>query len=247
HAPAIASANWLASAAWLGARLDEAILVDIGSTTTDLIPIRAGRPATASVSDSDRLGRGELLYSGVVRTPVCALAATAPFRGRWQTLCAEWFATAADVHRLLGDLPADADQQPSADGRGKGMAESRARLARMLGCDAADATPEEWRQVAAHLARHQLARIHDGLDQVLSAVPLAAAAPLVGAGVGRFLAARLARIAGRAYRDFATLCPAPPAASDWIADCAPAVAVGLLAARRYSQASGDSLGLGGFP
>lgn len=230
-APEIASANWLASAAWAAARLDAAVLIDIGSTTSDIIPLAGGQPATSSRSDLDRLGNGELVYTGVVRTPVHALAARVPLRGRWQTLCAEFFASAADVYRLLGVLPADADQHDTADGRGKSVAESTARLARMLGCDASAASAAEWHQLAAYLARCQLTQLQDGLALVLSAHPLAAPAPLLGAGVGRFLVDRLSRYEHRPYRDFGTLCSDEPALQAAAADCAPAVAVGLLAAR----------------
>lgn len=228
----IASANWRASAQWTGLRLPDAVLIDVGSTTTDIIAIARGRIATASIGDADRLAGGELVYTGAVRTPVCALADRVPWRGRWQTLCNEFFATAADVHRLLGQLPDGADLHETADRRGKSVAESTARLARMLGLDAADGRPEEWHRVADHLARRQLERIRDGLDLVLSTTPLPDDAPLVGAGVGRFLVERLALLYGRPYRAFGTLCTDDPGLQAQAADCAPAVAVGLLAAMR---------------
>ncbi len=225
----IGSANWLASAAWTARRIDNALLIDIGSTTTDIVAIARGRIATGSDSDADRLNSGELVYTGVVRTPVCALADRAPWRGQWQTLCAEFFANAADVHRLLEQLPEHADLHETADGRGKSVVESAARLARMLGMDAADGAPGEWRQAAAYLARRQLERIRDGLDQVLSVTLLPADAPLVGAGVGRFLIERLATVSGRPYLSFGSLCTDDPELQAQAADCAPAVAVGLLA------------------
>lgn len=229
HATDIASANWLASAAWVGRRLGTGVLIDIGSTTTDIVPVVESRVATASRGDAERLARGELVYTGVVRTPVCALAERVPFRGHWQTLCAEFFASAGDVYRILGWLPEDADLHATADSRGKSPAESIARLARMLGRDAADADPAEWRQAAAYLARSQSARIQDGLDLVLSTVSIPPDGPLVGAGVGRFLVERLARLADRPYRAFGTLCSDDPALQAQAGDCAPAVAVGLLA------------------
>ncbi len=231
HAAAIASANWLATAAWVGTRYRDALLVDIGSTTTDIIPLATGRVGTTSRSDGARLSAGELVYTGAVRTPVCGLAPRVPMAGRWQALCAEFFATTADVYRLLEWLPDDADQQPSADGRGKSVAESAARLARMLGRDGADATLAEWRQVAAYLARCQLTAIADGLDLVLSGQSMPEDAPIIGAGVGRFLAQRLAELVDRPYREFGELCTDDTALQGAATDCAPAVAVGLLAAR----------------
>jgi probable H4MPT-linked C1 transfer pathway protein len=182
-----------------------------------------------SVTDADRLQSGELVYTGVVRTPVCAMTDAAPWRGQWHPLMAEVFATSADVYRILQTLPQDADLLPSADGRGKSVAESTARLARMLGCDAENGSAQQWRQLAGYIARRQLQRIQDALDRILSRDALEdAAAPLVGAGVGRFLVVRLAELLHRPYIDFATLCRCPTGLSDRAADCAPAVALALL-------------------
>ena len=45
----VASANWLATASWVATRVADAVLVDIGSTTTDIIPIVEGRIARAPI------------------------------------------------------------------------------------------------------------------------------------------------------------------------------------------------------
>ncbi|WP_083240637.1 hydantoinase/oxoprolinase family protein [Methyloceanibacter methanicus] len=143
----VASANWHASAALAAAVEDAGLLVDVGTTTTDIIPFKEGSPCAIGLNDGDRLREGELLYRGVVRTPVMAIASQAPFKGRMQGLAAERFATMADVYRLTGDLPDDADPFASADGRGKGLDESAARLARMLGRDAEDADFVAWKRL----------------------------------------------------------------------------------------------------
>ena len=223
----VASANWHASTAFVAARQPSGILIDIGSTTTDLIPFADGQVATGSRTDNDRLQHDELIYSGVVRTPVHAVADRVAFRGRWQRLAAELFATQADVYRLLDWLPDQADQMPTADGRGKAQAESRARLARMLGCDADEASDQDWRRVAADIARRQQRSIEDALAVIESRDGLPERYPLVGAGVGRFLARRLAAQSDRRYIDFGELAGIPAALADAAADCAPAVALAL--------------------
>jgi hypothetical protein len=81
HADDIASANWLATAEWIATRCPQALLADIGSTTSDLIVIDHGVAGT-SRSDADRLISGELVYAGVVRTPLMALAQKIRFKGR---------------------------------------------------------------------------------------------------------------------------------------------------------------------
>ena len=109
----VASANWHATAALIARRYADALLVDVGTTTTDLIPIKDGAVAARGATDAERLTEGELLYTGVVRTPVMAVAHSAPFKGRVQRIAAERFATMADVWRLTGDLPGDADPYPA--------------------------------------------------------------------------------------------------------------------------------------
>ena len=229
HERAVASANWHATASLVGRLAPDALLVDIGSTTSDLVPVAGGHPAAAGYTDAERLGTGELVYTGAVRTPVMALADRAPFRGRSVGLMAEPFATAADLHRLLGTLPDALDQQEPADGKGKSLDETRARLARAVGLDAADATAQAWRDLAAFLAEAQLRRLYDAAALVVSAGSLAAEAPVVGCGAGRFIAERLAERLGRPYLDLAGLVPNGGTDPSWIAACAPAVAVALLA------------------
>ena len=132
---AVASANWVATAALVAARQPAALLVDVGSTTTDLIPVMNGQVRAVGKDDAGRLVTGELVYTGVVRTPVMALAERAPFAGEWVPLMAEFFATTADLYRVLGRLPEGADQHPAADGGEKTVEASARRLARMLGRD----------------------------------------------------------------------------------------------------------------
>lgn len=230
HAPAsVASANWLASAAFVAARLTTALFIDIGSTTTDIIAIRDGRVVAKGEDDASRLVSGELVYTGVARTPLMALSDRVSFGGESVPLMAEYFATAADVYRLLGSLPDDADQHPAADGGEKTLEASAKRMARMIGRDAGSAPLAEWRRLAAAFAEIQLQRIAGGCAQVSARASLDTGAPIVAAGVGRFLVEQLSSRIGRSVLDFAALLPCEPPSASRAADCAPAVAVAWLA------------------
>ena len=226
----VASANWHATAALVARRHANALLVDVGTTTTDLIPIKAGAVAARGATDAERLTEGELLYTGVVRTPVMAVAHSAPFKGRVQRIAAERFATMADVWRLTGDLPDEADPYPSADQRGKSGPESAARLARMLGRDESEAEFGGWVALARYFADCQLAEIEHAARGLAERDALRQSAPVIGAGCGRFVAKSLAERLGRPYLDFAEIIDAAPEAHEMAARCAPAVAVALLAA-----------------
>jgi probable H4MPT-linked C1 transfer pathway protein len=222
---AVASANWHATAAWAARRLPEGLLLDIGSTTTDVVPFGGGGVRARGSDDASRLVSGELVYTGVVRTPVMALAESVPFRGESVPLMAEHFATSADIHRLCGTLPESCDQQPAADGGAKTPEASARRLARMIGRDLEDAAMEEWRELARRLAARQAGRIASACATALAREGIAAAAPLVCAGAGRFLAPGIAQRLGRPCLDFAAL----TGGGEWAAVCAPAAALALLA------------------
>jgi probable H4MPT-linked C1 transfer pathway protein len=225
----VASANWHAAAALVARNLPNALLVDVGTTTTDIVPIRSGTVAARGFTDAGRLTEGELVYCGVVRTPVMAIAQSAPFRGRPQRIAAERFATMADVFRLTRELPDDADPYPAADNRGKSIEESAARLARMLGRDADEADLAEWVSLARHFADAQLAAIERAARAVAERESLPAEAPVAGAGTGRFLAKQLATRLGRPYIDFADLAGSAAEAREMTARCAPAASAALLA------------------
>lgn len=231
--PELASANWAATARLVASRVRQATLVDVGSTTTDLIPLAGGQVHSVGTSDAQRLQSGELLYQGVVRTPLCALTQRIVFRGAQYNVMNEWFATTADVYRLTGELDPAHDQHPAADGGAKDEAGSCRRIARMIGHDAHDGTLAEWQAFAQAWRSHQLALVRAELQRVESrggkspGYPTAATA-LVGAGCGRFLVRALAQALERPFVTFDELLDVPPALRDWACVCAPAVAVALL-------------------
>jgi uncharacterized hydantoinase/oxoprolinase family protein len=164
-----------------------------------------------------------------------AVAHAAPFRRRLQRIAAERFATMADVWRLLGELPADADPYPTPDLKEKTIEASAARLARMLGRDRGGGSLLELADVARHFADCQLAGIEAAAQELLAREETAPDAPVIGAGCGRFIACKIAARLGRHYRDFADIIDCTPSTRDMAATCAPAVAVGLLAETAIMQ------------
>ncbi|HLJ20666.1 MAG TPA: hydantoinase/oxoprolinase family protein [Stellaceae bacterium] len=225
----VGSANWHATSRYLASRLGNGLLLDIGSTTTDVVPFIDRHVDARGTTDVERLATGELVYTGVVRTPLAAVAREVPFGGRMVGVMAEFFATAADAHRLAGTLPEGADLHATADGRGKSPAESRARLARMIGMDAGAAPETAWRRLAEAFIRRQTAAIERAIERVLSVCDLPGDASVIGAGAGRFLAEEIARRFHHPYRDFGDIiATSRPGSRSTAADIAPAVAVALL-------------------
>ncbi len=155
-----------------------------------------GSPLRVYADDAGLVAR-----AAPARTPVMAIAQRVPYRGVWQGMAAEYFATTADVYRVLGELPADADLMPSADGRPKTVRDSAARLARMVGEDLDVAGESAVLELAAWLRSAQLARLRAAVLRVGADSPVPV---IVGAGVGRFLVREVAAWLGHAYLDFAT-------------------------------------------
>jgi len=229
--PHIASANWLAAARHTALVLGDGILIDIGSTTTDLIPFRAGSVLSTARSDFERLATGELVYHGVVRTPISALGP----RVRWGDLevnvMHELFATTADVYRLTGELRGEHDQQETADGGSKELPATRRRLARMIGRDAADAAEAEWLALAQSWRASQVAEIGGQLQRVALRHGLRRDTAAVAAGCGAFLVPSVLAAVdwdGPCLSYARDVVGVAPALAHWIDVCAPAVAVAAL-------------------
>lgn len=234
HWRLVASANWLACARHVALvrGADSGMLVDIGSTTTDLIAFSQGRVQAGGRSDAQRLQSGELVYHGVVRTPLCALAQRVAWRGVHSNVMNEFFATTADVYRLTGELDPAHDQHPSADHAPKDAAHSCARLARLIGLDARDAGADEWLALAREWRARQCDELRSQLARVAAAHALGSASVAVAAGCGAFLVPELVPAGWRVLdygRDIAAIhADAAPAVAAWARVGAPAVAVASL-------------------
>ena len=165
-----AAANWHAVARLAGAAAGaaRAFLLDVGSTTTDIVPLLDGRPAPLATDDVGRLDSGELVYTGVERTPVAAIVRRLPWRGHLRPLAAERFADSLDVWLLLGGgvVPTTA----TADGGPATPAAAARRLARMLLADPDDVTPAEARLLAEACGRAQGRLVSAALDRVARGV-----------------------------------------------------------------------------
>lgn len=195
HAMQVAAANWHALATWIGqqhlpASSTASLLVDIGTTTTDIIPIVSGRPATIGLTDTARLQHGELCYSGIKRTPLCAIAHTVPFRDGYCPLAAELFATTLDLYLLLGDLAEDEHDLETANGKPATIAAAYDRLVRMLCADRDEVTFDEAIQIARFLADVQRQRLAGALERVVQRLE-GTIDRVVISGSGAFLARRL--------------------------------------------------------
>ncbi len=188
-----AAANWHALATFVGrlAPTGCALLIDIGSTTTDIIPIVDGLPNPIGRTDGERLISGELVYSGVRRTPLCAISQTVPTAEGQSPVAAELFATALDVYLLTGDVPESPGDLDTANGQPATTDCAHDRLARLLCRDRTELSLDDARNAAEFLAGEQQRQMTAAIDRVLSTLAESPAA-IILSGSGSFLAERLA-------------------------------------------------------
>jgi probable H4MPT-linked C1 transfer pathway protein len=187
-----ASSNWHALASFAGRYSPEGsgLLVDVGSTTCDMIPLVDGVPVTIGKTDPNRMVNGELVYSGVQRSPVCAIASLVPWRGRKCPLAQELFATMWDVYLMLGDLPEEPNATHTADHRPATKVAARDRLARSICADRETFSETDARLVADALAQAQLRKIAAIAVQLIARLQQPPHTVVIS-GRGEFLARRI--------------------------------------------------------
>ena len=267
HWQHIASANWLASASFTARQLQQSgeksispavehgLLIDIGSTTSDFVLLENNLPVCQGYTDAARMQSEELVYTGVVRTPLMAVTQKIQFKNSMTSVAAEYFATTADVYRLTGDLLAADDMAETADGKEKTLFASARRVARMIGHDVDDAALEVWVALAqsfklqqlaqlSHAARQHIARLQGKVSPSAEHV-LPDTICVVGAGAGAFLAKEIAQVLAVQYVDVAQLINMDNAdsttGSDFIETsrlarvCLPAYAVAYLAYHQFQK------------
>ncbi|MCL4205591.1 MAG: tetrahydromethanopterin-linked C1 transfer pathway [Pirellulaceae bacterium] len=194
---AAAASNWHALAAFAGrfAPLGPALLIDIGSTTCDLIPLLDGRPAAVGSNDTQRMLAGELLYTGVERSPVCAVVDRVPYRGGDCPPAQEWFATMRDVYLIRNEIAEDPVCCDTADGRPATRQAAEARLARMICADVSQFDTADAMAMADAAAAAQTERLACAYRSVTASMPAPPRA-IVASGHGDFLMRRMLEKSG---------------------------------------------------
>jgi probable H4MPT-linked C1 transfer pathway protein len=217
----VGASNWVATATLVAREAPDAILLDIGTTSTDIIPIIGGHVAARGRTDPARLLTGELVYTGAVRTPVEALVREVPLWDGRAGVSAEGFATVGDAHVWLGSLAPRDYTAPTADGRPVTRELAGERLARVVCGDREMLDEEAIDRIARAVVEAQVELVAAGVRRVASRFPGCRSA--VVTGLGDFIAAEAARRTGLEVRPLAERLGAA-------ARVAPAAAVGWLLA-----------------
>jgi hypothetical protein len=208
----------------------DSIVIDVGSTSTSIIPIIGGHLSASGKTDLEKLKNGELVYTGSLRTNIAAIVNTIPLRKGTARVSSELFAQSGDAHLVLGNITEEEYTVETTDGRGKTRAEALARLARVVCADTEMLSEQEIMQFATYICSRQVEQITEGLRQVYNRIKprLKTEIKAVVTGLGKdFLAGKAARLAGiKEIIDINKLLK-----SD-VATVSPAVGVALMAASK---------------
>ncbi len=227
----VASKNWQASAHLVSGYIEKGLFIDLGSSTCDIIPIINGQPAYTGATDYERQSCHELLYTGTIRTPLIALAQSAPFNGQSINIAAELFATSADVWCLMDLLDPMTIQDSSADGEPWSPQCCMRRIARLVGADANEYPESSWVNLARWFALQQTHLINKSILHITSRYPQLHDAPIISAGIGHFIIEQSAQSLNHNVVKFDELIEVP---SHSVSDHAPSVAVALLALQQLT-------------
>ncbi|MFM9024207.1 MAG: hydantoinase/oxoprolinase family protein, partial [Planctomycetaceae bacterium] len=171
-APLLAAAsNWHALARLAGAHApaSRSVLIDVGSTTTDIVPLVDGAPAALERDDAGRMRTGELVYTGIERTPLAALVRALPHRGVPRPVASERYADSRDAWLLVGGLPEDPADRDTADGAPATREAARVRLARTMLVEPDAFPPADAVAAAERCADVQARRVAAALRRVAAA------------------------------------------------------------------------------
>jgi (4-(4-[2-(gamma-L-glutamylamino)ethyl]phenoxymethyl)furan-2-yl)methanamine synthase len=191
-----AATNWLATAQYAAKQYPNCLLIDVGGTTTDILPVLDGKVHVQGCIDMARLASGELVFMGVLRTNLAAIAQSVPIAGQYCRVASEYFAISGDVHLILGYLSPQDYTCPTPDGRPPSMESARGRLARLVCADTEMLSASEIDEMARYLYELQVRRIREALDQVISRLPELRNFPAIILGAGAFLGKAVAESAG---------------------------------------------------
>ena len=162
-----AAANWIATAQIATLIADNCIFIDTGSTTTDIIPIKAGKECAIGKSDFDRSATGELVYTGTLRTNLASFLDKVELNGKEYRVASELFAQTADVYRVLDLITEDDYVCDTFDGEGKSKIDCARRIARVVCADLEMLSMDDIVEMSKYIHQKQIEQIAEGLKQVV--------------------------------------------------------------------------------
>ena len=150
------STNWILTSKFVNKSDNIHLIIDIGSTTTDLI--YKNIDVEENINDHLRLINNTLLYAGVIRTPISMLLNKVSYFSKSIPLVNEVFSTTGDVFNLTNDINFEKLDYLGADNLEYSKENSFKRLARSIGLDYQKEMQSEIIKIS-HMIKKELANI----------------------------------------------------------------------------------------
>jgi (4-(4-[2-(gamma-L-glutamylamino)ethyl]phenoxymethyl)furan-2-yl)methanamine synthase len=184
--PGLGAANWLASADYLRAEYPAAVLLDIGSTTADIVPLTSFS-SLKGLTDLLRLQKGYLIYTGMLRGNIATLLQSVNLDGVETPVSSEYFASSADAHLVLGHITHEHYTCDTPDKKEKTRSAALRRLARVVCADLDEIGTDGAYRIARAFWEKQRGLI---CDQVHRIAARSAARQIIVGGIGAPLFSR---------------------------------------------------------
>ncbi len=179
------SMNWHAAGRFIAKFLENAILIDLGSTTTDFICIKNNKIMNIGFDDFSRLQNGELLYTGIIRTPIFGIENSVNLNSKEFNIIPEFFSRTSDLYRVQGKIKKIFDIDEEADLSSKSINSSYRRIARSFGLDLSNQNKKIIHKLSKKITEQQLNLISENVDKLIKKFGMTQKTPLILAGIGQ--------------------------------------------------------------
>ncbi len=228
----LAASNWYAMADHCRRLLPNGIhiLIDIGTTTTDIIPLADGEILANGVDDTTRLQRGELVYCGIERASLSSIVSSLLIDGTTTPIARERFATTLDTFLITGELPEQPEYIETADSKPATRRAAHRRMARLI-CQCPESLSAKQAEQIAQQTRDAIVQLLSSAYQQVTSQIGSPINSIIAVGQGDFLIA-----------DFTDDLPVQhlrdlhPDSSQNLARIGPAFAVAVLLEQHLNQA-----------
>jgi probable H4MPT-linked C1 transfer pathway protein len=162
----VSATNWIVSANYLGLKYPNIIMIDIGTTTTDIIPINDGKVIAEGYTDLERLISNELIYTGLLRTNIATIINEVKLPGKIIPVSSELFATSGDAYLIQNLISKKEFTSETADGKRVSRENSLARIARVICADTNQLSEDEIKLIAKQVISKQIEILTQALQKV---------------------------------------------------------------------------------
>ncbi len=181
----VISMNWHATGRFLEKILDNAVIVDFGSTTTDFICIKKNKLVNKGLDDFSRINNSELLYTGLTRTPIFGILNTLIYKKKKYQIIPEFFSNMSDVYRIKKKIIKNFDLDEVADKTGKSTNASLRRISRSFGFDYNNEKKKLLKSLVEILSKEQLNKISNNIDILFKKFKFKKSTPIILCGIGQ--------------------------------------------------------------